>query len=132
MQPEEDGPPRRGCPGRHGGQQECENAQKCSERGEYVAHGADALVALGRVQERQEAFTLGFDLQSTAGIRRVELVSRGEVVRTKNFEGEGNQEVHVEFPLTADAAIWYALVVRDRADRNAYTNPIWVDVDESR
>jgi hypothetical protein len=80
----------------------------------------------------QEAFTLGFDLQSIAGIRRVELVSRGEVVRTESFEGEGNQEVHAEFPLTADAATWYALVVRDRADRNAYTNPIWVDVDESR
>jgi hypothetical protein len=62
----------------------------------------------------------------------VELVSRGEVVRTEDFEGEGKQEARVEFSLTADAATWYALVVRDRADRNAYTNPIWVDVDESR
>ena len=72
-------------------------------------------------------FTLGFELKSVAGIRKVELVGDGAVVKTESFAGSAANEVHVDFPLTAGTARWYALRVENSEGRKAYSNPIWVD-----
>jgi hypothetical protein len=68
---------------------------------------------------------LGFDLQAISGLRRVSLVSGGAVVRTLALSG---RTAHVAFPLTAEKAGWYALIVEDEKGARAYTNPIWVSV----
>ncbi len=72
-----------------------------------------------------EPFTLGFDLQSVAGLRRVQLIGAGAVVAERAFDGP--QEAHADFPLSTEASTWYSLIVEDREGRRAYTDPIWID-----
>ena len=72
-------------------------------------------------------FTLGFDLKSVTGLRKVELIGDGTVVKTESFAAPAATEVHVDFSLLAGAAHWYALRVEDSQGAKAYTNPIWVD-----
>lgn len=70
-------------------------------------------------------FTLGFDLASVAGLKRVELVREGAVQTVRELRG-APRETHVDFNLSDQAPTWYALIVEDEAGRNAYTDPIWV------
>jgi hypothetical protein len=78
-----------------------------------------------------EPFALGFDLKSVAGLKQAELIGGGVVLKTETF-ANAPHEVHVDFPLTTGSATWYALIVSDSQGRNAYTDPIWVDVVEPR
>ncbi|MBC7455795.1 MAG: CehA/McbA family metallohydrolase [Massilia sp.] len=72
-------------------------------------------------------FVLGFQLQSLAGIKQVELIGAGLAQKRRAFEA-GTRDVHVDFPLRTGRATWYSLMVEDNDGRKAYTNPIWVDV----
>lgn len=76
-------------------------------------------VAVGR------RFALGFDVQSLAGIKRVELVCAGQLQQRRTF-APGARKVRLDFPLRTRRATWYSLVVEDQQGRKAYTNPIWV------
>ncbi len=76
-----------------------------------------------------EPFTLSFDLESVAGLKQVELIGGGAVLKTETF-AEATHETHVDFPLTTHGAAWYSLIVDDSQGRKAYTNPIWVDAVE--
>jgi hypothetical protein len=69
---------------------------------------------------------LGFDLQSVAGLKQAELIGGGSVLKTESFS-QAPRAVHVEFPLIAQRASWYALIVEDSQGGKAYTDPIWVD-----
>lgn len=71
-----------------------------------------------------QPLALGFDLQSLAGLRRVDLVADGVVVESKSY-ADFPQTRRLEF-MPATRARWYALVVEDRTGHKAYTNPIWV------
>ena len=74
----------------------------------------------------QEAFSLGFDLKSVSGVKRVDLIGSGTVLRTESF-AEPRQQVHVDFPLRTERRAWYSLTVEDVQGHRAYTDPIWVD-----
>ena len=73
-----------------------------------------------------ESFSLGFDLKSVSGVKRVELIGSGSVLRTESFE-EPRQQVRVDFPLRTERRAWYSLTVEDVQGHKAYTDPIWVD-----
>jgi hypothetical protein len=73
-----------------------------------------------------ETFVLGFDLESLAGLKQVELIGGGQVLKTETFAGTPH-EVHVDFPLTTPRDAWYALIVEDTQGHKAYTDPVWVD-----
>jgi len=73
-----------------------------------------------------ESFTLGFDLQSVAGVKQIELIGGGVVLRTESFHAV-SQQAHVDFPLTTRSRTWYSLIVEDNQGHKAYTDPIWVD-----
>ena len=73
-----------------------------------------------------ESFTLRFDLQSVAGVKQVELIGAGAVIRTESFPA-ASQQVHVDFPLSTEGRKWYSLQVEDNQGHKAYTDPIWVD-----
>jgi hypothetical protein len=76
-----------------------------------------------------EPFSLGFDLQSVAGLKQVELIGGGTVLQTRAFHA-AMQQSHVDFPLTTSRPSWYSLIVEDQDGHKAYTDPIWVDVVE--
>jgi hypothetical protein len=96
----------------------------------YVSHGPLIFpsVMFGTHLEVRpgEAFTLGFDLASVAGVSRVDLISNAAVVAQRTF-ANAPHETHADFPLTAQRHTWYALVVEDAKGRKAYSDPIWVD-----
>jgi hypothetical protein len=69
---------------------------------------------------------LGFDLESVDGLKSLELIGAGVIAANRILEG-APQRMHVDFPLTAPRAAWYALVVEDVRGKRAYTNPIWID-----
>jgi Carboxypeptidase regulatory-like domain len=96
----------------------------------YVSHGPLIFpsVMFGTDLEVRpgEAFTLGFDLASVAGVSRVDLISNAAVVARRTF-ANAPHETHADFPLTAQRHTWYALVVEDAKGRKAYSDPIWVD-----
>jgi hypothetical protein len=73
-----------------------------------------------------ESFTLGFDLKAVAGLRQVELIESGTVLKSQSFDATA-REVHVGFPLTTERRTWYSLIVEDGQGHKAYTDPIWVD-----
>ena len=73
-----------------------------------------------------EAFTLSFDLESVAGLSRVELIGGGVSAASKSFDGRPTRG-HVDFELRTAHATWYALVVEDSQGRKAYSDPIWID-----
>jgi hypothetical protein len=72
------------------------------------------------------AFSLGFDLESVAGLKQAELIGGAAVLKTEKFPNSP-RETHVDFPLTTQRPTWYALIVEDSKGRKAYTDPIWVD-----
>ncbi|HEY1312813.1 MAG TPA: CehA/McbA family metallohydrolase [Steroidobacteraceae bacterium] len=78
-----------------------------------------------RVKPR-EPFNLGFDLQAVAGLKQVELIESGRVLKTEAWTA-ASQQVHVDFPLTTEHATWYSLIVEDNQGHKAYSDPIWVD-----
>jgi hypothetical protein len=73
-----------------------------------------------------QPFSLGFDLESVAGLSRVELIGGGAVAESRSFAG-GPAQAHVDFELRAPQSTWYALRVEDLQGHHAYTNPIWID-----
>jgi hypothetical protein len=96
----------------------------------YVTHGPLIFPDVSFGDERRvkpdAPFSLGFDLKSVAGLKRVDLIGAGAVLTSRAFSG-GPQSARVDFPLQTRRAAWYALVVEDLRGRRAYTNPIWVD-----
>ena len=75
--------------------------------------------------ERTPPATLGFDLDSVAGVREAQLVSGGAIVRTNIF-ADAPRTTHVDFVVQPQHGAWYALIVADQNGRKAYSNPIWV------
>jgi hypothetical protein len=96
----------------------------------YVTHGPlifpDVMFGDERRVKPDEPFSLGFDLRSVQGLKRVELIGAGAVVTRKALPG-APREARVDFPLQTPHPTWYALVVEDTRGERAYTNPIWVD-----
>ncbi len=94
----------------------------------YVTYGPLIFptVMFGTVLEATSGptVTLGFDLDSVAGLKEVRLISDGKVLRTQSFP-EAPRATHVDFAVPLQPARWYALTVEDRLGRNAYSDPIW-------
>jgi hypothetical protein len=73
-----------------------------------------------------ESFSLGFDLKAVSGVKRVELIGSGAVLKTESFD-QPPLEARVDFALSTERRAWYSLTVEDNKGRKAYTDPIWVD-----
>jgi len=70
--------------------------------------------------------TLGFDLESLAGLRRADLIGGGASVMQRTYDGSP-QRARADFTLHGAHAGWYALIVEDIDGNKAYTDPIWID-----
>jgi hypothetical protein len=81
-----------------------------------------------RVKPR-ESFKLGFDLQAVAGLKQVELIESGVVLKIETWAA-ASQQAHVDFPLSTERPTWYSLIVEDSQGHKAYSDPIWVDTVE--
>ncbi len=68
---------------------------------------------------------LGFDLESVAGLKKVELIERGKATAAQSFT-DAPQTAHVHFSPRSHDDTWYSLEVEDQRGNKAHTNPIWV------
>lgn len=76
-----------------------------------------------------KAFSLGFGLGSVAGLKQAQLISDGVAALTRTFSG-APLNVRVNFTLTREQPGWYALVVEDESGRKAYSDPIWIGLED--
>lgn len=74
---------------------------------------------------------LGFKVASANGLKRVTLYSEGGKVTEKTFDN-APVTAQVEFTPNPDADTWYSLVIEDQKGLRAFTNPVWVDVNQFR
>jgi hypothetical protein len=77
----------------------------------------------------REPFTLSFDLKSVAGVKQVELIAAGRVLKTESYL-PGTREIRVDFPVSTERSTWYSVIVEDNLGHKAYSDPIWVDAVE--
>jgi hypothetical protein len=75
-----------------------------------------------------EPFVLDFDLESVVGVKSVQLIGGGAVLKTESFHAP--TQAHVDFPLSTERSTWYSLIVEDSQGHKAYSDPIWVDAVE--
>jgi hypothetical protein len=68
--------------------------------------------------------TLGYDVKSVRGVKRVSVIRDGRVFRVIAFR-PGHLRTHVSIVASGGKAQWYALTVEDYDGYHAYTNPIW-------
>jgi hypothetical protein len=78
-----------------------------------------------------EPFDLAFELDSTAGISKVELIHGGSVQDSRSL-ADAPTSTSTTFTLSSDHAGWYSLIVEDHAGRKAYSDPIWVKLQPSQ
>lgn len=74
-----------------------------------------------------EPLALSYVIQAVSGLRSAQLIERGEVVKSVEFDGEV-ESTSVDFSVDPSDDTWYSLVVEDKNNRFAYTNPVWVTV----
>lgn len=72
-------------------------------------------------------FELTGQVAAVDGVKRIEVVSGGEVVRTRNFLGSQSL-VAYDFDFLPEADTWLPLIVQDGDGDRAIANPVWVDV----
>ena len=71
------------------------------------------------------SITLGFDVRSVNGVKRVLIIQDGKIVRETAYS-PGCRRTHVSFIARGSKAAWYALTLEDFEGHNAYTNPTWI------
>lgn len=74
-----------------------------------------------------EVFRLAFEVDAVDGVKRVDLIGEGKVVATQSPAG-APREAHVVFSASTLHASWFSLVMEDGQGRQAYTDPVWIDV----
>jgi hypothetical protein len=80
-------------------------------------------------QSAGEALSLRYSVQAVSGLKSAQLIERGEVVASTSMNGE-REAVPVEFSVIPSGDTWYSVVVEDMNGKSAYTNPVWVAVEE--
>jgi hypothetical protein len=74
-----------------------------------------------------DELVLRYAVQAVSGLRSVQLISGGTVVREAMFDGEISLTA-TEFAVRPEMNSWYSLVIEDQDGQHAYSNPIWVTV----
>jgi len=74
-----------------------------------------------------DELNLAYSVQAVSGLRSVQLIERGSVIKTISFDGI-DKPAQVDFPVSPGADTWYSLVIQDMHGKFAYTNPVWVMV----
>lgn len=76
-----------------------------------------------------EAFNINIKAQSVNGIKKVYVMSEGNKVAEKEFDGTNIEELF-QFDLVPTKNTWYNFIIEDTTGKTAVTNPVWVNVTE--
>ncbi|MBS3779538.1 MAG: CehA/McbA family metallohydrolase [Desulfovermiculus sp.] len=79
---------------------------------------------------KDQGLNLIYDLVAVHGLQEVQLIHNGQVADSIRLEGAENAR-QVQFPARPAQGGWYALVVSDVRGHRAFTNPLWVKIDNS-
>jgi len=76
-----------------------------------------------------EPLALQIDVQAVNGLAAVQLIERGEIRERRAMDGS-DQRQSLSFSVKPRGNTWYAWVVEDREGRKAWSNPVWVRINE--
>ena len=76
------------------------------------------------------AVTLKYQVQAVSGIKHIQLVERGQIVKTMDLEKDNvNTIISISFNhMPTNKKSWYSVMVEDMKGNVAVTNPVWVNV----
>ena len=74
--------------------------------------------------------SLNFDTIAVDGLSKVEIYSDSEVVASQNFANVADRQ-SLSFELTPDHDTWYNVVVYDKDNDVAISDPLWIDVQQA-
>lgn len=74
-----------------------------------------------------QPFRLAYDIVAVEGIKTVDLIHNGQV-QDSIQETQARTSREASFSVCPEQDGWYALVVADRKNNQAFTNPVWVKV----
>lgn len=77
--------------------------------------------------EKGGKFTINIQALAVDGVKKVEVISEGKVVTSREFEGKTDKE-HMTFTLSPEGSTWYSFIVEDVNGNRAITNPVWVNI----
>jgi len=86
-----------------------------------ILFGSDVALTTGKTLD------LKYSVQAVTGLKSVKLIERGHEVGNQEMAGEAIP-VAVNFSVIPETDTWYSLVVEDIDGKIAYTNPVWVKV----
>ncbi|MCH8866868.1 MAG: CehA/McbA family metallohydrolase [Proteobacteria bacterium] len=78
---------------------------------------------------RATDLTLTYKLQAAAGLHSVRVIERGVEVKRREFDHETTVK-QVTFTVQPATDTWYSVIVEDADGRQAFSNPIWVQVEK--
>ncbi len=79
------------------------------------------------VRNAGEPLDLVFVVHAISGLRSVTLIEAGKLSEQRDYTGD-SEPLKVSFSPTPVADTWFSLQIEDANGKQAYTNPIWVDV----
>ena len=84
-------------------------------------------IMFGGIVPAGKDLTLNYDVESVMGLDKAVLISGGQEIETKTFEGNP-EKARASFSAKApETGQWFALIVYDKDGRRAWGNPIWVE-----
>lgn len=95
----------------------------------YVTYGPLFLPdqLFGETVQVDGIFELTGQVVAVDGVKKIEVVSSGNVVRSRGFLGS-QSVVAYDFDFLPQEDTWFSLVVQDSDGDRAIANPVWVDV----
>lgn len=78
-----------------------------------------------------EPLPLNYVVSSVSGIQSVALIERGTQIDVLQFDSH-QTEVPATFVVRPSADSWYSLIVEDANQKVAYTNPVWVVINQAQ
>ncbi len=76
-----------------------------------------------------DELALAYSVQAVSGLHSVQLIEGGVLKEVQMLDGE-SEAVQVDFVASPNADTWYSLVIEDKSGKFAYTNPVWVTVNQ--
>jgi len=72
---------------------------------------------------------LAYEVQAVTGLRSIRVIEKGIEVKRREFDNETTVK-QVSFTVQPATDTWYSVIVEDADGRQAFSNPIWVQVEK--
>jgi hypothetical protein len=99
----------------------------------YVSMGpllfADGILGETKTISAKDEFKLSFEAASVLGLSKVEVFTEGnKIVASRIFDTPSTRRESFSFTFTPPSSTWYNIIVTDIDEKQAISNPVWIQV----